>query len=109
MYEGLIRKLHDFAAGTKRDEDAEIAFEAADLIEAFDDTLRNPLYRADYWTPMSEEEPRVTGRYLVTAMGTTTSAIWDWGKGQWYALNGYPLDGVTFWMEFPTPPIVSNQ
>ncbi len=33
MYNALIKRLVDFAAETRRDEDAEIAFQAADAIE----------------------------------------------------------------------------
>ena len=32
-YDELIKRLQDFAAGTMRDDDAQLAFEAADAIE----------------------------------------------------------------------------
>jgi hypothetical protein len=33
MYDELVKRLQDFAAGTMRDEDAQLAFDAADAIE----------------------------------------------------------------------------
>lgn len=83
--------------------------QAADLIEALDDTISFPLYRASYWTPVSEETPRLTGQYLVATENETVYAYWDWEENQWYGLCGTPLQGVTFWMEFPEPPTIDTE
>ncbi len=50
MYNALIKRLVDFAAETRRDEDAEIAFQAADAIEE----LSKPR-----WIPVKERLPEV--------------------------------------------------
>ena len=104
MYEELVTRLQDFAAGTRLDEDAQLAFDAAEAIEILSYDHDNPLFRPAYWVPVSEKVPRLTGQYLVATKDGTVYAYWDWEEDQWYGLCGDPLQGVTFWMEFPEPP-----
>ena len=65
MYEELVKRLQDFAAGTERDKDAQLAFEAVDAIEELQkdsvpigdmkmilEEITNP-----YWIPVTERLP----------------------------------------------------
>lgn len=107
MYEELTKELRSSAANSKQNKainSVDLINAVADLIEIWDEEICNILYRPSYWTPMSGETPRLTGNYLVKVLGKTVYAFWDWDKHQWFGLGGYPLDGVTFWMELPDPP-----
>ena len=107
MYDDLVKELRDSVVNSKQNKainSVDLINTVADLIEIWDEEICSKLYRADYLTPTSEETPRLTGNYLVKVLGKTVYAFWDWDKHQWFGLGGYPLFGVTFWMELPNPP-----
>lgn len=54
MYE-LIKRLQDFAAGTMRDEDAKLAFDASDAIQELQHDLEQSRYYEAFWKQEAEE------------------------------------------------------
>lgn len=78
MYEKLVKRLVDFAAETRRDEDAKLAFEAADAIEE----LSKPR-----WIPVTErlpEDDTLVGKLIADSEGNIRIA----GRCAEITLNG---------------------
>lgn len=117
MYDELVKQLQDYAAGTMRDDDAEIAFDAINAIEKLEHKVfilegdrEGLLAQIPRWIPVSERLPEESGRYLVIAIepwfGSTCTEIMRYRAGE----NLWAYDGriteskITHWMLLPEPP-----
>ena len=72
MYEGLIRKLHDFAAGTWYYDEAQLASDAADAIEELTVQIRNKnvmlaeaINERPQWIPVAERLPECEQEVMI--------------------------------------------
>ena len=121
MYEDLIKRLQDFAAGTRLDEDAQLAFDATDAIEQLSNagsaygrgwTLGYDAVGEESnprWIPVTERLPETFKHVLVNIPGmtphpTVQEAVLE-KNGMWYS-NGfrYSAEEITHWMPLPAAP-----
>lgn len=130
MYE-LIKRLQDFAAGTMRDEDAKLAFDASDAIQELMNDLEQSRHYEEFWQHEAEE---ALGKYQVAIAKKPqwipvterlpehlTSVIihrkdggifiWEYFDTSptdecWIddSMNVYSFYDVTHWMPLPEPP-----
>ena len=114
MYEELIRRLQDFAAGTMRDADAQLAFEAAGAIEELqaqlmysNDAAKTIAEKVPRWIPVTERLPEEEEVVLVWG-GASVYTAKRHNKYQglmWWKLNSKQhYCNPTHWMPLPEPP-----
>jgi hypothetical protein len=125
----LVKRLQDFAAGTMRDEDAQLAFDAADAIERLGKDLERSkewetfwekeanealkkfqatVARMPRWISVEEQLPEYGERVLVFGGFTRYVAYYDknrYGGESWHKLNSKShYCNPTHWMPLPEPP-----
>ena len=106
--EELIKRLQDFAAGTARDEDAQLAFDAVNAIEelicevADEHNARLDAEERQRWIPVSERLPEDRTRCA------TVSEDDDYGLGLYTKDFGWMfpcyMGKVSHWIPLPEPP-----
>ena len=130
MYDELIKRLQDFASGTMRDEDAQLAFDAADAIEE----LRKAVLRLEdegglydelptfyiyptKWIPVTERLPEerinpstLYFEYVLCATIWGDVRPFEFGspfgckEPHFWHRNRLMDEYVTHWMPLPEPP-----
>ena len=121
MYDELAKRLQDFAAGTARDEDAQLAFEAADAIEELSREYESVAasltesvelvrkLQQPRWIPVTERLPEEDSdviaftdegmMFTVQYMGIMgDEPVFDDDNGSAWAGE------ITHWMPLPEPP-----
>ena len=120
MYEDLKKQLQDYAAGTMRDDDAEIAFDALNAIEKLEHKVlilegdrEGLLAQIHRWIPVTERLPEKM-QYVLVRYQNNDMAVASWFGGDedirfWRAMTdeGWCADcdtEPTLWMPLPKGP-----
>lgn len=118
MYEKIIERLQDFAAGTRKDDDAQLAFDAIDALASADH--REWIMKAEIeglhgviprWFSVEECLPS-EGSYLIFDGEDVREAYYGCfcGKFEWVdPFEQCAEYEAKYWMEMPTPPIMDAE
>jgi hypothetical protein len=116
MYDELVKRLQDFAAGTMRDEDAQLAFDVIEELSKKRDAAcwgcKCEKIEPSVWIPVTEHLPEEHVFVLIRQdddrMMVAERVDGDW----WYRYFAYDVDRwdeneqgtITHWMPLPEPP-----
>ena len=121
MYEETVKRLQDFAAGTMRDADAQLAFDAVNAIEELEFACNR--YEKDYkalceylpkWIPVTERLPE-DGKFVLVCNDDGNMMIakhetetYDWyykyTKDDFDIWDNEEQGPVRYWMPLPQAP-----
>lgn len=111
MYEDLKKQLQDYAAGTMRDDDAEIAFDALNAIEKLEHKVfilegdrEGLLAQIPSWIPVSERLPELNAPCLLYNESQPMMVGWRIDDKRFRIPGSFLPDHPTHWMPLPQPP-----
>ena len=123
MLDKLVKRLQDFAAGTMRDEDAQLAFDAANAIEELSaireeqkaQIIAMAAEDKPRWIPVTERLPSNGTNVLVYEFGRVEQAYTTTYTADrslcWVVINGGSYHRISdadcpikWWMPLPEPP-----